>query len=47
MISSFCKAYAALGDKIYRELALRTMDFLEEKMQGKGIFQFYHCYTGK
>ena len=44
MITALCKAFAALGDETYRELAIRCMVFLEEKMRGEGIFQFYHSY---
>jgi uncharacterized protein len=45
MISACCKAFAALGEETYRNLAVRAMAFLEEKMRGQGIFHFYHSYT--
>ncbi len=47
MTSALCKAFAALGDKNYRELALRNIAFLEEKMQGLGPDRFYHSYSGR
>ena len=47
MITACCKAFAALGEENYRDMALRCMHFLEEKMKGKGLYHFYHCYTGK
>jgi len=42
MITACCKAFAALQDNKYRDLALKTMGFLEENMQGDGINRFYH-----
>jgi uncharacterized protein len=42
MITACCKAFAALGEEKYRDLALRNMMFLEENMQGEGINRFYH-----
>jgi uncharacterized protein len=47
MITACCKAYSALGEPDYRETAVRTMEFLEENMQGEGISKFFHCYTHK
>ena len=44
MITACCKAFAALGDETYREMAIRAMHFLEEKMRGTGLFNFYHNY---
>ena len=44
MISACCKAYAALGDESFRTLAVKTIKFVEENMQGEGIFRCYHCY---
>jgi len=35
MITACCKAYAALNEPIYKQWALDTMMFLEQKMQGK------------
>jgi uncharacterized protein YyaL (SSP411 family) len=45
MITACCKAFAALGDESYRNLAVQNMAFLEEKMRGEGIFHFYHSYS--
>jgi uncharacterized protein len=44
MITACCKAYSALGELKYRELAVDSMTFLEDKMKGEGIFYFYHSY---
>jgi len=44
MITSLCKAYACIGEESYKELAIKSMRFLEEKMCGTGIFRFYHSY---
>jgi uncharacterized protein len=44
MITACCKAFAALGDEKYRDLAVANMDFLEKKMKGEGIFNYYHSY---
>ena len=46
MITACCKAFAALGDENDRNLAIKTMAFLEEKMKGAGLFHFYHSYKG-
>ena len=44
MITACCKTFAALGLEEYRQIAIRTMSFLEEKFGGTGIFHFYHAY---
>ncbi len=44
MITACCKAYSALGNEKYRELAIGTMDFLEKNLKGEGIFHFYHSF---
>jgi uncharacterized protein YyaL (SSP411 family) len=44
MITALCKAFGALGDEKYRDLAVKSMHFLEENMQGAGIYHFYHSY---
>ncbi len=44
MISACCKAFAALGTDVYREQAVQTMAFLEEKMKGEGLFHFHHSF---
>jgi uncharacterized protein len=45
MITALCKAYACLGEKCYRALAIAAMGFLDEKMRGEGLFYFHHSYT--
>jgi uncharacterized protein len=44
MITACCKAFAALGDENYRELAVKTMEFLEENMKGDNLHYFIHSY---
>ncbi len=47
MITACCKAFAALGEQEYRDMALRCIHFLEENMQGEKACCFNHCRTGK
>ena len=44
MISASCKAFGALGEENYRDQAVKTMAFLEEKMKGEGLFHFHHSF---
>jgi uncharacterized protein len=44
MITACCKAFAALGDSGYRETAVQTMAFLEDKMKGQALFHFHHSF---
>jgi uncharacterized protein YyaL (SSP411 family) len=44
MITACCKAFAALGDENYRQLAIKNIAFLEEKMRGDGANFFIHSY---
>jgi hypothetical protein len=44
MITACCKAFAALSIPWYRQLAIDSMTFLEDKFRGKGIYHFYHTY---
>ncbi len=44
MITASCKAFAALGTPGYRKLAVETMNFIEERFRGEGIFRFFHTY---
>lgn len=44
MITACCKAFAALGIREYRQLAMDSMAFIEDKFRGEGIFHFYHSY---
>jgi uncharacterized protein YyaL (SSP411 family) len=42
------KAYAALGDERYRQMAIDNMAFLREKMKGEGgLHAYYHSYKGE
>ncbi|HEX4850621.1 MAG TPA: thioredoxin domain-containing protein, partial [Puia sp.] len=44
MISAYGKAFAALGNESYREMAIRQAEFILEKMAGTGMFRLYHTY---
>jgi uncharacterized protein len=46
-IIAYCKAFAAIGEDAYRNAALKAIRFLEENMQGEGIYRFYHTYKDK
>ena len=47
MINAYCKAYAALGNARYLEVATRAVDFLWENMcQPDHDRAFYHTYKG-
>jgi len=41
------KAYAALGDQRYRDMAIANMDFLRQRLKGEGIYFYYHSYKGE
>ncbi|GGB07844.1 thioredoxin domain-containing protein [Puia dinghuensis] len=41
------KAFAALGDERYREMAIANMAFLRAKFKGEGIHFYYHAYKGE
>jgi len=41
------KAYAALGNDLYREMAIRNMAFLQQRFKGEGIYFYYHSYKGE
>lgn len=41
------KAYAALGVPRYREMAIRNMAFLRQRLKGEGIYFYYHSYKGE
>jgi len=41
------KAYAALGVQHYREMAVRNMAFLQQRLKGEGIYFYYHSYKGE
>ena len=40
------KAYAALGNEQYRQLAINNMQFLRTQLKGEGINFYYHSYKG-
>jgi uncharacterized protein YyaL (SSP411 family) len=40
------KAYAALGNERYRQLAVKNMQFLRTRLKGEGINFYYHSYKG-
>ncbi|HEV3325735.1 MAG TPA: thioredoxin domain-containing protein [Puia sp.] len=40
------KAYAALGNEQYRQLAVNNMQFLRTRLKGTGINFYYHSYKG-
>jgi len=44
MTIACCKAYAALGEGSFRELAVRNMDFMLDRFAGKGTNLFLHSY---
>jgi len=41
------KAFAALGDDRYRQLAMANMKFLRERFRGEGLHYYYHAYKGE
>ena len=43
MITACCKAFSALGDEQYRDLALQCMNFVETNMRGEGMYRYYHA----
>jgi len=40
------KAYAALGNEQYRQLAVNNLQFLRTHLKGEGINFYYHSYKG-
>jgi uncharacterized protein YyaL (SSP411 family) len=44
MNMAYSKAYAALGNEAYREMAIRNMAFLQQRFKGEGIYFYYHSY---
>ena len=47
MCSACCKAYGALGDGQFREMAVANMDFLLRGFRVADKDEFHHCVTGK
>lgn len=44
MITALCKAYAALNDEIFKELAIKNIQFLETKLKDAGSEGWSHTY---
>jgi uncharacterized protein len=44
MCSACCAAFSALGDKNYKQIALRNIDFLLEKFENQNQRDFFHTY---
>jgi uncharacterized protein YyaL (SSP411 family) len=40
------KAFAALGEDRYRQLAVANMRFLRDRFKGEGVHYYYHAYKG-
>lgn len=47
MNGALSKAYGALGEERYREMAVKNMAFLRERLKGKGIYYYHHSYKEK
>lgn len=45
MITAYCKAFAAIGNEGYKEVALKAIDFIEKKFK-RSENSFYHTYKG-
>lgn len=41
------KAYAALGDDRYRDLAVKNMAFLRARFKGEGLYFYHHAFKGE
>ena len=41
------KAYAALGEDRYRQMAIANMDFLRSRFRGEGTHHYHHAYKGE
>lgn len=44
MNTAFCKAFAALGEESYREMAVRNMDFIWKHFYDDASGNFFHTY---
>jgi len=44
MITAFCKAYSALANKEYKEIAIKNINFLESKLKDPKLDRWYHTY---
>jgi uncharacterized protein len=45
MVTALCKAAAALNDEVYKQLAVKTMDFILQKFRKTmADYQFFHTY---
>ena len=41
------KAYSALGEEKYRDMAVRNMQFLRNRLKGEGLHLYHHSYKGE
>ncbi|MHA4808386.1 thioredoxin domain-containing protein [Flavitalea flava] len=41
---AFSRAYGALGQQEYKEVAVKNMQFCLENMKGEGLYSYYHSY---
>jgi uncharacterized protein YyaL (SSP411 family) len=44
---AFSKAFAALGDDVYRDRAIANMGFLQQRFKGEGLFFYSHSWKGE
>lgn len=44
MITAYCKAYSALGNKDYKEIAVKNIHFLESKLKDSITNHWHHTY---
>jgi uncharacterized protein len=47
MNMAFSKAFAALGGERYRDLAIAGMAFLQQRLQGEGLYFYSHSWKGE
>lgn len=45
MVIALCKAYAALGNQEYKQMAITTMQWIEDNLYNKSENHFYHTST--
>jgi uncharacterized protein len=47
MNMAFSKAFAALGDERYRDRAIAGMAFLQQRLEGEGLYFYSHSWKGE
>jgi hypothetical protein len=47
MNMAFSKAFAALGDEGYRDRAIAGMAFLQQRLEGEGLYFYSHSWKGE